>query len=94
MLANADLMFLLHAIAHSSTLLYREPKTFHTTPIFIHHALTVLLRIIAIGEQHALVAGGFLILANTAGLFQCVSLIAAWLLNGVGASGADGVKVP
>ena len=71
--------------------MYREPKPLHTTPIFIHHALAILLRIIAIGEQHAFVAGGFLILADTAGLFHFVSLIAAWLLNGVGASGVDKV---
>lgn len=103
MLANAVLKSLLHAIDHSSTSLYRKPKPFHTTPILVHHALTILLRIIAIGEQHTFVAGGFLILADTAGLHvfanasafavsQDVSMSVCWeAVRGKGASGADRV---
>ena len=48
--------------------LYRKPKPPHTAPVLIHHALAILLRIIAIGEQHAFVSGRFLVFADTARL--------------------------
>lgn len=69
MLAKMISIFLPY-VCNSFILLYRKPKPPHATPILIHHALAILLRIITIGEQHAFVASGFLVFADTAGLFR------------------------
>ncbi len=45
-----------------------KPKTPHTTPILLHHALAFPLRILRCGEQHALVSGGLFVFADAAGL--------------------------
>lgn len=45
-----------------------KPVPLHARLVLLHHGLAVLLRIVAPREQHALVAGGFLGLADAAGL--------------------------
>lgn len=45
-----------------------EPETRHTTPVFPYEVFAGFLGIAGFGEEHALVAGGFLFFADTAGL--------------------------
>lgn len=55
------------ALAHRH--LYLEPKPSHTSLVFLNSALAILLRgIVGAGEEHAVVAGLFLFLADTAWL--------------------------
>lgn len=46
-----------------------EAKTRHTTPVLSHQVLASFLWIGGGGEEHAFVAGGFLVFADTAGLY-------------------------
>jgi hypothetical protein len=50
-----------------------KPKSLHTTLIPRHHILTLLLRILRRGEEHAFITGGFFICAYAAGLFLSIS---------------------
>lgn len=45
-----------------------ESKTFHTTSVLINHALTILLWIICLTEQHTLISRRLFVLAYTAWL--------------------------
>ena len=45
-----------------------EAVPLHAQLVLLDHALAVLLRVVALGEQHALVAPGLLVLAHAAGL--------------------------
>jgi hypothetical protein len=45
-----------------------KPKPLHTSPVLGHHVRARGLRVLGRGEQHALVAGGFLFFAHAAGL--------------------------
>ena len=56
-----------------------EPIARHTRLVLLHQILTFGLWIIGFGEQHALVAGGFLVLAYAAWLNKYTSL--AWFLE-------------
>lgn len=48
--------------------IHGEAKAPHAIPIFVYHPFAVSLWIIAVREEHAFVAGGFLVFANAAGL--------------------------
>lgn len=49
-------------------MLYLEAIARHATSIFVHHTAALLLRIRAVGEQHALVTGCLFVFADTARL--------------------------
>jgi len=48
-----------------------EPIAGHTAPVFLNHALAFLLRVGRVREEHALVARGFFVFADTARLGTC-----------------------
>ena len=48
--------------------IYVESKPGHAAPILRDHVLTVLLRVVAIGEEHAFIAGRLFIFAHATGL--------------------------
>jgi len=62
--SNISLVFLSPAL----TLREVEPITRHTTPVLPHQIPTRLLRVGGGGEEHALVARGFLVFADATGL--------------------------
>lgn len=49
------------------SLSYLESIASHTTLVFVNGALAVFLRVVALAEEHAFVATGFLIFAHAAG---------------------------
>lgn len=51
-----------------SRLLNLESEPKHTGLVFLNHRLALLGRIVGLGEEHAVIAGGLLVLADAAGL--------------------------
>lgn len=51
-----------------------EPVARHAALVLLDRTLAVLLRIVALREQHAVVTGSFLVFADTAGLVVLVSM--------------------
>lgn len=51
---------------------YLEAKRLHATPVLVDGRVAVLGRVGGVGEQHALVPLGLLILADTARLFVAI----------------------
>jgi len=51
----------------------RKPIPLHTTPVLIHQAFTILLRLVALRKEHAVVSGGLFVFADAAGLALVVS---------------------
>ena len=57
-----------------------KPKPLHTSPVLGNHIRARGLRVLGRGEQHALVAGGFLFFAHAAGLDFGRAFVAGWFV--------------
>lgn len=50
-----------------------ETKAGHASLVLIDSRLALLGGVIGLGEEHAVIAGGLLILADAAGLYMCMT---------------------
>lgn len=59
-----------------------EAEASHADLVLLNHRLALLRGVIGLGEKHAVITGGLLVFADTAGLWRRVSPIVAVLFLG------------
>ena len=63
-----SIMLRLSFLRGSTTSFGIKPESLHAAPVPLHHVLARRLRVVTVGEEHALVARRLFVLAHAAGL--------------------------